>query len=213
MASSLFGRVSVSRNGFDATGAQNLKRQITTTYLEMASESEVRPLGRQRRLDARLVRAPCPELNRLLYVAVGRDWWWHARLQWDREQWLAWIDRPEVETWIGYASGRPAGYFELESKRTAQVNEVQLAYFGLLPSFIGQGVGAELLSAAVDRAWELRPRRVWVHTCSLDHPHALPNYVARGFKIYRSEETVVDLPDSPTRPGLGGPGRDEPPRL
>jgi len=99
-----------------------------------------------------------------------------------------------LETWVGYASGTPAGYFELESQTGG---DVEIAHFGLLPSFVGRGFGPELLSAAIDRAWQLGPQRVWVHTCSLDHPRALETYRSRGFEIYKSEEGVEDLPDDP----------------
>jgi GNAT superfamily N-acetyltransferase len=167
---------------------------VTTTYLEMTSASQATPFPGERRLELRRAEIPCPELNRSLYVAVGTDWWWYTRLDWNREKWLAYVDRPELETWVGYLSGTPAGYFELESQPD---NDMELAYFGLLPSFIGRGLGTELLAAAIDRAWQLRPRRVWVHTCTLDHPRALQTYQSRGFKTYRSEEKIEDLPDIP----------------
>ena len=160
----------------------------------MASASQAIPFRGQRRLEVQRAEVPCPELNRFLYVAVGSDWWWYNRLDWNRERWVDHVGRPELETWIGYLSGTPAGYFELESQAGSQV---ELAYFGLLPSFIGRGLGTELLSAAIDRAWQLRPKRIWVHTCTLDHPRALQNYRSRGFEPYKSEEQIEHLPDSP----------------
>jgi GNAT superfamily N-acetyltransferase len=169
-----------------------MDRVVTITYLEMTGRDQVVPLGAERRLDVRRAEVPLPELNRFFYVAVGSEWWWHERLGWDREQWLAWVDRPELETWVGYRSGTPAGYFELEAQPGGQV---QIAYFGLLPSFIGQGLGTELLAAAVARAWEVATSRVWVHTCTLDHPRALANYEARGFRVYASEKKIERLPD------------------
>ncbi len=170
-----------------------MERLVTTTYLEMTSESRATPFRGERRLQVRRAELPSPELNRFLYVAVGSDWWWYSRLDWNRERWLAHVDRAELETWIGYLAGTPAGYFELESQAGGQV---ELVYFGLLPSFIGQGLGRELLAAAVDRAWQLRPSRVWVHTCTLDHPRALQTYQAAGFEICGSEEKIEQLPDS-----------------
>ena len=95
------------------------------------------------------------------------------------------------------AAGEPAGYFELLQHREAwraeaphELDErrrasVEIAYFGLLPGFIGRGLGATLLAAAVRRGWALPAARVWLHTSSHDHPHALANYLARGFRIYR----------------------------
>ena len=91
---------------------------------------------------------------------------------------------PELQTWIGYVRETPAGYFELDEQRENGNKQVELAYFGLLPSFVGRGVGGALLTEAIRRAWALGPQRVWVHTCTLDHPAALPNYQKRGFRIY-----------------------------
>ena len=81
---------------------------------------------------------PCPEFNRFLYAAVGARWWWYTRLPWDHARWLAYLDRPELETWVAYISGSPAGYFELEAQGDGNV---EIAYFGLLPGFVGKGVG------------------------------------------------------------------------
>jgi len=65
---------------------------------------------------------------------------------------------------------------------------VEIAYFGLLPAYVGRGLGKYLLSEAAARAWTLQPSRVWLHTSTLDHPAALPNYLARGFSIFRVEQ-------------------------
>jgi GNAT superfamily N-acetyltransferase len=169
-----------------------MERPVTITSLEMTSRADAVPFRGERRLDVRCAEHPCPELNRFLYVTVGSEWWWHERIGWGRDRWLQWVDRPEHETWVGYLDGTPAGYFELEAQPGGQV---QLAYFGLLPSFIGRGLGSELLSAAVDRAWEVATDRVWVHTCSLDHPRALANYQARGFRIFDVVEKLEWLPE------------------
>ena len=157
----------------------------------MTSPDHRVPLDHRTRLKLQRVEIPSPELSRFLYQAVGSQWWWHERLQWDRDRWIEHLERPELETWVAYLSGTPAGYFDLEIEPE---NDVPLAYFGLLPSFIGQGLGAELLHGAVERAWALEPKRVWLHTCSLDHPRALPNYRASGFSIYRTENVIAHLP-------------------
>jgi GNAT superfamily N-acetyltransferase len=146
-----------------------------------------------------------PELNRFLYTAVGGDWYWTGRLAWTYERWRAWLDRPEVETWVARSGGSPAGYFELEQQ---DGGDVELAYFGLLPQFIGQGIGGHLLTVAVLRGWELPTTgRVWVHTCSLDHPSALANYQTRGFEIFSVETDVADLPDMAPGPWPGAAHR------
>ena len=178
-----------------------MKRLVTAWYLEMHGRADLRP-ARPTQLAFTLARAeaPCPDLNRFLYAAVGAQWWWHTRRVWDHEQWLAYLDRPDLETWVAYVAGTPAGYFELERQQTGAV---QIQYFGLLPEFIGHGLGGALLTAAVERAWDLGATRVWVHTCDLDHPQALKNYTARGFRLYRTVQDLEDLPDEPLQPEPG----------
>jgi ribosomal protein S18 acetylase RimI-like enzyme len=131
-----------------------------------------------------LIRAeiPCPELNRFLYTTIGERWHWTDRLPWTRAQWQAYLNRPELETWIAYVRGTPAGYFELEMQPG---HNVEIVYFGLLAQFQGQGLGAALLTKAIERAWDMGAHRVWVHTCTEDHPAALNNYLARGFKEFK----------------------------
>ena len=182
--------------------------EVTTWYLEMLS-----PEGLQRREppegEVHVERAdiPSPELSRFLYTAVGGDWYWLERLSWDFTRWLTYLDRPAVETLVVYVSGTPAGYIELEVQAD---DNVEIAYFGLLPRFIGQGLGGYLLSVGVARAWAQGARRVWVHTCSLDGPNALANYTARGFLVYDQRVDSWDLPDEPSGPWpgakRGGPG-------
>jgi GNAT superfamily N-acetyltransferase len=89
--------------------------------------------------------------------------------------------------------GMPAGWFELH--RSA--DESEIAYFGLLPSFTGQRLGPALLTRATEEAWRSDPMRVWLHTCSLDHPAALRNYKARGFTPYREEAYEAKIPIDP----------------
>jgi len=154
---------------------------VTTWYLEMQAPVRLKP-ARPPRREATLMRAeiPCPELSRFLYQVVGADWCWTDRAAWTLDDWRGWVER--AETWVAYVSGTPAGYFELD--RPAE-GEVSIAYFGLLPWAIGQGLGGWMLTRAVERAWSLSPKVVTVSTCSLDGPHALANYRARGFEIAR----------------------------
>lgn len=178
-----------------------MRREITTWSLEMMSPEDFRPSqASPPGFEVRQARIPSPPLNRFFYTAVGGDWFWIDRLSWSYAQWLAWLDRPELETWIGSLDGTPAGYFELERQHSGNV---ELAYFGLLPQFIGRGLGGALLTAAVRRAWEMGASRVWVHTCSLDGPAALPAYQARGFRIFREDRLEKDLPDETPGPWPG----------
>lgn len=175
---------------------------VTTTYLEMTGRTALRR-ARPPAIPFTVTRVeiPSPEFSRFLYTTVGGRWRWHTRLSWDRDQWRRQLERPGVETWVGYARGTPAGYFELER----QGQDVEIVYFGLFPGFIGQGLGGALLTSAIERAWDMGAARVWVHTCDLDHPRALANYQARGMQVYRTEQVLEDLPDPPAAwPAIGG---------
>lgn len=176
---------------------------VTTYYLEMTDPQELRPKRVDNpNLEIKQVEIPLPELNRFFYAAVGGQWYWLDRLAWSYQQWAAWVDRPELQTWVAYLSGTPVGYFELEMQAEGSV---ELAYFGLLPQFVGQGLGGHLLTAAIERAWAMGARRVWVHTCTLDHPSALDNYQARGFRLYDEKQHLEVLPETPPElwPGAG----------
>jgi len=175
-----------------------VKQSVTTYYLEMHTPAALRPAAS---VDPRFVvqraEIPCPELNRFMYAAVGDAWLWIDRRQWTYQQWDDYVQRPELETWLGYLAGTPAGYFELDQQ---PAHTIEVAYFGLLPQFIGRGFGGALLTAAVQRAWQLDARRVWVHTCTLDSPVALQNYQARGFQLYDQETEELELPDGVDAP-------------
>ncbi len=178
-----------------------MSTRVTTYHLEMTDAAQFRPAP-QRAGDftVQQVRVVCPELNRFLYTAVGGGWYWIDRLSWNYQRWLAYLDRPELETWMATVSGTPAGYFELESQEGAAI---EIVYFGLLRQFTGRGLGGLLLSAAVERAWATKPARIWVHTCTLDHPQALANYQARGFRLFKEVESFHDLPERPPGPWPG----------
>ena len=136
--------------------------------------------------------APTPAFARYLYTAVGGDWHWHDRLSWTHARWQRWLDREQVSIWLAWQGGAPGGYIELEQQSQG---DVEIVYFGLLPQAIGTGLGAWLLYTGSARAWALPgTRRVWVHTCSLDHPRALDNYRRRGFEVFRTEQTERVLP-------------------
>jgi GNAT superfamily N-acetyltransferase len=145
----------------------------------------------------RRAEVPCPELSRFLYTAVGGDWLWTDRLHWPYAEWLAWVMRPGYELWVAYVAATPAGYFELQGLAG---EDVELAFFGLLPQFVGCGLGGALLTRAVERSWAKPARRVWLHTSSFDHPVALKNYQARGFRVVRSETSLVEKPAAPIGP-------------
>jgi len=166
---------------------------MTTYYLQMLAPDALRPARPHADLALRRAAIASPDLSRFLYASVGSGWYWIERLSWSYQQWIEYLARPELEVWVGYLGGNPVGYLELERQ---DGGDCEIAYFGLLPQFIGQGLGGALLSEGVRQAWQGDTKRVWLHTCSLDGPHALANYQARGFEIYDKEEDEVELPPS-----------------
>jgi len=122
--------------------------------------------------------------NRDLYLKVGEQWRWIDKQPWTDEEWNDYATDPNLRTFAASYENKLAGYYEL---RRGEQADVEIAYFGLLPEFVGSGLGGALLTNAIERAWAWTPTpsRVWVHTCNRDHPHALANYQARGFEIYR----------------------------
>ncbi len=177
-----------------------MRQKVTVTYLDYDAGEADSPQGTDRPYDLREATSACPALNRFLYVSVGYPWCWHMRLSWSYQQWLDYLEDPAVATWVGYDGGNPIGYFELH--RDAE-GAVEIAYFGLLPSYLGRGLGKRLLSDAIVQARGFGNGRIWLHTCSLDHPAALPNYLARGFRVRKTEVVEEDLPDSPLEPWPG----------
>ena len=153
----------------------------TIWYLEMLKRDELRPKGFPPETQLVKLEIALSALNRFFYLEVGKMWEWTEHQLWTDEQWRDWAEAETLQTWMLLFKGTPAGYFELST----QDRDVELAYFGLLPPFVGKGLGGGLLSAAIENAWGAEIKRVWVHTCSLDHPNALKNYQARGFQIYR----------------------------
>jgi GNAT superfamily N-acetyltransferase len=178
---------------------------VTRWYLEMRSPAQLVP-ARVPDVPPSIVRAeiPSPALNRFLYTSVGGAWHWTDRLSWTWTHWMEWLDRPQLQTWVMSVAGTPAGYFELEQQPGSHV---EIAYFGVAPDFIGRKLGGHLLTVALQRAWAMNAQRIWVHTCTLDHPAALKNYQARGMTVFKEETEMKALG---TTPGPW-PGADAPP--
>jgi ribosomal protein S18 acetylase RimI-like enzyme len=160
--------------------------EVTTWSLEMLDPGRLRPSLSDR---PGLALAPLrdPDLARRLYAEVGGPWHWVDRLPWSAERWARHLARDGIEGWVLEVDGEPAGYGELEHQAP---NDVEIAYYGLRAPFIGERLGAHLLTMVAERAWALGPRRVWLHTCSLDGEHALANYRARGFEVFREARHV-----------------------
>jgi len=162
---------------------------IITWYLEMTSPAWLRGKACSREMTICECKIKQYPYNRFLYQWVGGPWGWTDKRGWTDAQWQAFVDRDCLRTWVAYVQGAPAGYYELEQQEDGNV---EILYFGLSDRFIGRGFGGSFLSHAIQSAWDWEgTRRVWVHTCSLDHAHALDNYKARGMRIYHVRSDQV----------------------
>jgi GNAT superfamily N-acetyltransferase len=155
---------------------------VVRTYLELDDPAALRPAGppRLERVEVARVAPPDGAVSRWFYAEVGRDYHWVDHAGRSDGDWQAWADG--VETWVASVAGERAGYYELR----ADEDGIEVAYFGLVAAFHGRGLGGFLLTHALRRGFELGPR-VWLHTCTLDGPAALPNYKARGLRPYRTQ--------------------------
>ena len=164
--------------------------QAVRTYLHLTDPGQFRPaFGAFPGLDVERVADPTADLYRSCYRTVGEGYHWRDRWDWSDGEIQAHLQQPEISIHVATRRGTLMGWYEL--RRVTENNSVEIAYFGLAPGAIGLGLGKHLLSWAVRDAWELNTSRVWVHTCTLDHPHALPNYQARGFVVFRTETYEV----------------------
>jgi len=124
------------------------------------------------------------ELNKFLYKQIGKKHQWVDRLVWQDKDWSKYLSNENLKTYILKEDDELVGFFELIFDK----NECEIAYFGILEEYIGKGLGGYLLSEAIKIAFEKKVKRIWVHTCSLDHQNAILNYQARGMKIFKTEE-------------------------
>ncbi len=164
-------------------------KEIHTYYLELQSRSELKAKTESNGLVVKECKIKQFEINKFYYQFVGKNWQWTDRNPWTDQQWIDYAHDEKLSTFIGYVDGSPAGYFELQQQED---NNVELILFGLAQNFIGKGYGGYFLSCALDNAWRLNnTQRVWLHTCSFDHDHALDNYKARGMTLYKTETEKI----------------------
>jgi GNAT superfamily N-acetyltransferase len=165
---------------------------VRRTHLEMRSLAELTP-SRPPSEPAELVRRSGMRAAEYLelYSLVGERWLWRDRLVWTDAELDQYLARPDVHVWTPMVGGLTAGYFELKQNPD---RAVEMVYFGLAPTFIGRGLGGWLLTSAVREAFALGATRMFLNTCTLDGPHALPNYLARGFRIMSEDQYLLDVP-------------------
>ena len=129
------------------------------------------------------------QLNKFFYKQVGKKHRWIDRLSWTDEKWINFISNKNLETYVISETDDLIGFFEL--LYNPDLNETEISYFGLLEEYIGKGIGGYALSEAIKKSFEKNIKRVWLHTCTLDHPNALKNYIARGMRVFRKENINI----------------------
>jgi GNAT superfamily N-acetyltransferase len=162
---------------------------VTTYYLEMKSFDGSKVMAAPEGFQIVEAEIKQYQVNKFLYELVGENWNWNDKALLTDEEWKQYAGNRDLRTWVAYFKGSIAGYYELQKQ---EQGDMEIAYLGLVPMFIGKGFGGYLLSHAVDSAWDqVGTERLWVHTCTLDHPGALKNYLANGFEIYHEETKSV----------------------
>ena len=159
----------IKRNYLEINSLQNLKEKNCPS--ENYSLNLIDPINFQ--------------LNKFFYKNIGKNHEWIDRLIWTEEQWIDYLSSERVKTYVLKFKNDLVGFFELIHNLENQ--EIEIAYFGILEEYQNKKLGSFLLSEAIKVSFKNNIKRVWVHTCSLDHKNALNNYLARGMKVFKTE--------------------------
>ena len=164
-------------------------KRINRNYLEIFSINDLRETKKlSKTYSIKLLDPTDFQLNKFFYKNIGKSHQWVDRLIWTDQDWINYVSNKNVKTYILKEKEELAGYFELNLHK----DEVEIAYLGLLKEYHNQNLGSILLSSAIKNSFSVgKLKRVWVHTCSLDHKHALKNYLSRGMKIFKKETISI----------------------
>ena len=163
---------------------------VTVFYLEMLAPSDRSVSTPREGLTVVHAQSPTVPYYRSLYDAVGQDYYWLSRRKLTDAELAEIIHDPLNDLHVLHVDGTPAGFTELDRR---QLDEIELVQFGLMPEFIGQGLGKWFLQWTIDKVWSYQPRRFWLHTCTLDHAAALPMYKKAGFVQFKEEPIRREL--------------------
>ena len=167
-----------------------MNKKVQRNYLEISYLEDLKDSSNlSERYSMNLVDPVDFQLNKFFYKNIGKSHHWVDRLVWSEKQWLDYVSDKKVKTYILKDEDELAGYFELILHKDK--NEVEIAYLGLLEEYQNKKLGSCLLSVAIKNSFLFNTKRVWVHTCSLDHKNALNNYIARGMKIFKTETVFL----------------------
>ena len=167
-----------------------MNKKVERNYLEISYLKDLKDSSNSSdHYSINLVNPVDFQLNKFFYKNIGKSHYWVDRLVWSEKQWLDYVFDKKVKTYVLKEKNDLAGYFELILHKDK--NEVEIAYLGLLEEYQNKKLGSYLLSTAIKNSFIEKPKRVWVHTCSLDHKNALNNYIARGMKVFKTETIVI----------------------
>ncbi len=167
-----------------------MNKKVERNYLEINSIKDLNDSSKvDEKFSIQYLKTPDFQINKFFYKNVGRKHNWVDRLAWTEKQWIDYVSDENVKTYILKDKNEFAGYFELILHNDK--NEIEIAYLGLLEEYINQKIGSYLLSFAIKKSFFEKVKRVWVHTCSLDHKNALNNYIARGMKVFKKETITI----------------------
>ena len=163
-----------------------MNRRVERNYLEINSIRDLKePTIIPKNCTVQIVKSGDFQINKFFYKNIGKNHNWVDRLVWTEQQWIKYTSDKKVKTFVLKIKDDFAGYYELIFHKDK--NEVEIAYLGLLEEYQNQNIGSYLLSTAIKNSFLKKSKRVWVHTCSLDHRNALKNYKARGMKVFKKE--------------------------
>lgn len=162
------------------------------TYLEMFGRPESLPPKPQASLSLEQRRKPDLDWYRNLYRQIGEEWLWFSRLLMNDQQLVSVIHHPNVSVYALSDGERDIGLLELDWR---QAPDCEIVFFGLVPQAISQGAGAWMMGETQRIAFDVEgATRLWLHTCTLDHPQALPFYLRQGFRAFRREIEIAPDP-------------------
>jgi len=167
-----------------------MNKKIDRNYLEISTIKDLNESNNGfDKYFLKFLNRPDFQINKFFYKNVGKKHHWVDRLAWTEKQWIKYTSDKKVKTYILKKGDDFVGYFELIFHYN--FNEVEIAYLGLLEEYQNKKLGSYLLTCAIKKSFLNNPKRVWVHTCSLDHKNALNNYIARGMKIFKKETVTI----------------------
>ena len=166
-----------------------MKEKIIRNYLEIKCREDLKKVKKPaENYSVELVDPKDFQLNKFFYKNIGKNYKWVDRLVWSDLNWTEYVSKEKLFTYILKDKNEIAGYFELSFNKGTK--EAEIVYLGILEEYFGKKLGGYLLSTAIKNSFTLGCKRLWVHTCSLDHKNALKNYLARGMKIFKSETLI-----------------------